>query len=148
MKLGKSFEKLLKRETREKRRHLYEENKRYGYFLEPYDRALWPPKRDNSPAYHSPAYPINVMRSKFFLVQIFDEGNGITRMSVNRTELDDEGGWREGITWDELQELKTQAGFATRQAVEIYPSVGNVINVANIRHLWILPAGERMPFSW
>lgn len=31
-------------------------------------------------------------------------------------------------------------------AVEIYPAERDIVNVANMRHLWVLP--ERLPFGW
>jgi len=54
--------------------------------------------------------------------------------------------WVDGITWDDLQRLKREAGYGDREAVEVYPPAACVVNEANIRHLWILPS--RMPFSW
>jgi hypothetical protein len=31
-------------------------------------------------------------------------------------------------------------------AVEVYPPAGDVVNVANMRHLWVLR--DRLPFAW
>lgn len=39
-----------------------------------------------------------------------------------------------------------RAALANRMAVEIYPEQQNQINVANMRHLWVLPA--RLDFAW
>lgn len=54
---------------------------------------------------------------------------------------------RDGIPWDDLQVLKGHAGYGDREAVEIYPPDTKVVNHANMRHLWVLPAGEQMPFG-
>lgn len=54
---------------------------------------------------------------------------------------------RDGIPWDDLQVLKGHAGYGDREAVEIYPPDARVVNQANMRHLWVLPAGEQMPFG-
>ena len=90
---------------------------------------------------------IAVYRSRAFLVQVFEEDNGIVRLSVNRTTYDKtRDRWDDHISWDELQALKNQSGYAEREAVEVYPAIGHEVNVANMRHLWILP--EPMPFSW
>jgi hypothetical protein len=35
-----------------------------------------------------------------------------------------------------------------RFAVEIYPENINTVNVANMRHLWVFPVGERLGFAW
>lgn len=72
-----------------------------------------------------------------FLVQVFKE-KGITRLSVNRVTRNDSGGWHDGITWEELQAIKRQCGFGDSVAVEIYPDDKHVVNVANMRHLWVL----------
>ena len=77
-------------------------------------------------------------RNRDFLVQVFDEVE-VTRISVNRIKIDKSGTkWKDGITWDELQEIKHRLGYGGRCAVEIYPPDKNVVNVANIRHLFIL----------
>lgn len=85
-----------------------------------------------------------VFLSSSFLVQIYDE-NGTIRLSVNRTGFDGER-WHDGISWDELQAIKNAIGFADHCAVEIYPPANNVVNVANIRHLWVLD--EPPAFMW
>jgi len=54
---------------------------------------------------------------------------------------------KDGITWDELWNAKNALGFADHEAVELYPRVADLVNVANIRHLWVFPAGRLMPFG-
>lgn len=91
--------------------------------------------------------PFKIWRSREFLVHAFTEPGGMVRLSVNRTHVDPATmRWLDGITWDELQALKSQAGYGDREAVEIYPPDDCVVNVGSLRHLWVLP--ERMPFSW
>ena len=94
---------------------------------------------------------IAVLRSQHFLVQVYQEANEIIRLSVCRTNIvpaDNAEGWRfeEGISWEELQRCKSEAGFAERDAVEVYPPDRDVVNVSNMRHLWVLP--NRLPFVW
>lgn len=94
--------------------------------------------------------PIRVWRSRKYLVQLYEETApgypGLLRMSVNRTTVNPDGSWQDGITWDELQTIKREIGYGDRCAVEVYPADQNVINVANIRHLWIF---EQAPsFVW
>jgi len=71
----------------------------------------------------------------------------IVRLSVLRTSLDTAGGWQQDITWEELQRLKREAGYGDHDAVEVFPPDADVVNVANIRHLWILEPGH-LPFAW
>lgn len=89
--------------------------------------------------------PIKAWASRHFLAQLFvDKGN--LRLSICRTEIQNDGNWKDGITWDELQRVKTACGYGDDWAVEIYPPDANVINVANIRHLWILPTAPE--YGW
>jgi hypothetical protein len=106
---------------------------------------LWP--RDE---WRSPGAPgvLSVYRSKGFLVQVFDAPSpAIVRLSINRTGIKSSGDWQENITWEELQRLKREAGYGDFDAVEVYPTDVDVVNVANLRHLWILQAGQ-LPFAW
>jgi hypothetical protein len=89
--------------------------------------------------------PIEVWRSNRFLVQVHAEA-GAVRMSVCRTELGADGRWQDKITWDDLQQIKREVGRADKWAVEIYPADADLVNVANMRHLWILP--EAPSFGW
>lgn len=90
--------------------------------------AEWPPY---PPGPQAP--PKEVWTSKHFVVQVYDAPGGDERISVQRTSQ------RDGITWDELQEVKHQVGRGHRVAVEVYPPNDQVVNVANMRHLWTLP---------
>lgn len=92
--------------------------------------------------------PARMLRSRDHLVQVFEEPGGIVRLSCQCCDIDAAGDWVDGITWDELQRFKAEAGYGDREAVEVYPPEAAVVNVASIRHLWVLPEGERMPFSW
>lgn len=127
--------------TREQRRQLARENAKLPTRLHPVHRDQWP---DMS---HMSKTPYAVWRSRDFLVQTFEEGNGVSRLSVCRTEIDvATGRWKEGITWDELQEIKRQVGLGEYMAVEIFPADRDVVNVANMRHLWVLR--DSLPFGW
>lgn len=89
---------------------------------------------------------VRTLRSKGFLVQVFLEPLAVVRLSINRTAIDRNGNWIDGITWEEIQKLKREAGYAELEAVEVFPPDSEIVNVANIRHIWILP--KPMPFSW
>lgn len=90
---------------------------------------------------------IEVWRSTDFLLTIYQEKDGIERLSVNRTKYDTKTNrWAAGITWDDLQRLKEECGRGDKDAVEVYPASKDVINVANMRHLWVLP--YNLDFIW
>jgi hypothetical protein len=50
---------------------------------------------------------------------------------------------KDGISWDELQAIKDEHLGPEACAVEFYPPATNVVNEANIRHLWECP--DRWP---
>ncbi len=89
--------------------------------------------------------PIRALASRFFFVQVYRD-NGFVRLSINRTELDNDGNWRADITWDELMRCKIEAGYGDKWAVEVYPPTEAVVNVANMRHLFLLD--EAPEFAW
>jgi len=124
-------------------RELRAENLRHGLSLREIPFSEWPAVVLGTKA-------IAVWRSRQYLVQVFEEQAGMIRLSVNRTDWDERAKrFRDDISWDALQRLKAQAGYADRVAVEVYPPDRLIVNVANMRHLWILPVGsERLPFVW
>lgn len=81
--------------------------------------------------------PVQVWLGGGLMVQVFAD-RPCTRLSVSRTTTNGQGRWRDGITWDELQDAKSQIGMGDRWAIEIYPAEDDLCNVANMRHLWIL----------
>jgi len=85
--------------------------------------------------------PLKVWRSRKYLVQLFSESNenisDLVRLSVCRTKLGNDGRWQDGLTWDELQGIKKEVGFGDWYGVEIYPPEKHIVNVANMRHLWL-----------
>ena len=89
--------------------------------------------------------PARVWRSRDFLVQLYTH-EGTPRLSVNRTSMGGNGRWLDGITWDQLQEVKRQAGFGDRWAVEVFPADESLVDVANCRHLWLLDGPPS--FAW
>lgn len=124
--------------SREQRRQLARDNAKLPTTLAKIPRHEWP----------NPSAPqLEVWRSRDFLVQVFaGSGPCKCRLSINRTTLGKAGRWVEGISWDELQRLKRECGFANFDAVEVYPRDRDVVNVANMRHLWVLH--EPLPFAW
>lgn len=88
----------------------------------------------------------NVWISGYFLVQEFLEDDDVIRLSINITSIGKSGRWKDGITWDALQLIKAAVGYSERDAVEVFPRDFDVVDVANMRHLWILP--EPIPFAW
>lgn len=85
-----------------------------------------------------------------YLVQVFQEPDGITRLTVCGTNATrsrmGKVRFSDGIPWDHLQEVKRIIGYGKRDAVEVYPPDDDLVDMANMRHLWVLP--YRLPFAW
>jgi hypothetical protein len=106
--------------------------------------AQWPP----SPPGH--ARPIQLWRSRHYLLQVFAQepyqGSAARRLSVCRTTIQTDGDWQQDIPWVALQRCKREAGFGDWYGFEIYPRDRDVVDVANMRHLWLL--AEPLPIGW
>jgi len=127
--------------TRAERRELARQNAKMPRELRLVPREEWPLELQRS--------RINrVWRSRDFLVQEYAEAEPVlVRLSVLRTTLDPKlGRWVDGITWDELQAIKSEIGYGSHDALELYPADQDVVNVANLRHLWVMR--ELATFAW
>lgn len=128
--------------NRAQRRELERENASRPSYLVEVPRTEWP-----EALLFADRGPVMVWRSRNFLVQKFEDykGSALCRLSICRTNVQGNE-WKDGITWEELQILKAQCGYGDDWAVEVFPADLHVVNVANMRHLWILPS---MPdFAW
>lgn len=119
------------------RRQLERDNAKQPAALQEVPREHWP----------NPEAPqLRVLRSRDFLVQEFEAAAPAkVRLSVCRTTLVGER-WQDGITWDDLQRLKRECGYGDTDAIEVFPSDGDVVNVANMRHLWVM--AEPIACAW
>jgi len=108
-------------------------------------KELTPLPKEKWPGHLNDPKRISVWISRKYLAQCFLEDKDTLRISVNRTGIDPNTmRFADEITWDELQNIKNIIGFSNRCAVEIYPQVGDIVNIANMRHLWLLPEGQKM----
>lgn len=114
--------------TRNERRRLASDNRKWPAVLTRVPKAAWPES--------APRLMVELWRSRSFLVQVHQEADGYERLSVCRTEHDGDS-WRDGITWEELMQVKRECGRGHRDALEVYPADRDVVNVANMRHLWL-----------
>lgn len=134
------FDKDHKKEISLKRKYLREQNAKFPITPVQIPDDQWPK------LFESDKTRIAVWRSREFLVQVFRVHDALTRLSICRTEIDDAGNWKDHITWDELMWLKEHCGYADKDAVEVFPRKKDVVNVANMRHLWVFD--ELQPYVW
>ncbi len=118
---------------------------RYPEQLQPIPRKDWPLRLATTAD-----TLIRALRSRTLLVQVFDPGGTPwLRMSVCRALLGADGRWEDGLTWDDLQQAKHQAGYGHLWATEVYPPDDQVVDVANMRHLWLYPPDVPPPaYAW
>ena len=124
--------------SRKKAMKIVDECKRSEKLL-PVPMSAWP-------EVYGIARPSSVFLSHKFMVQVHSEENGIIRLSINLIAIDENNRFIDGITWEEIQQIKRECGYADSYAIEIYPREEDVVNVANFRHIWILP--EPLPIGW
>lgn len=80
-----------------------------------------------------------------YLVQEYLEADEHVRLTVS--SRDHHGAaWVDRIPWDVLQMIKARVGYGDRCAVEVYPADEDLVNVAKMRHLWVLP--ETPAYVW
>jgi hypothetical protein len=121
------------------RKYLRQESRKYPAHLVMVPRETWPPHLRGSKVREC-------WRSNYYLLQVYDEGNGIERLSVCKNVLRDDGQYDDKIPWEVLQRLKSECGRGDKCAVECYPPDAEIVNVANMRHLFVLP--ECPDFVW
>lgn len=126
------------------RKAMLEQRKAWPKQLEPVPREQWPAERGDR------ALPIELFRSRDYLVQVYAEPGKcscwVRRLSVCRVTLRADGHWDENISWDELMRCKREAGYGDWYGVEVYPRERDIVNDANMRHLWLL--SEPLAIGW
>lgn len=50
--------------------------------------------------------------------------------------------------WRDLQRIKNDIAGPEREAVELFPAESRLVDTSNQFHLWVAPAGVRLPFGW
>jgi hypothetical protein len=100
--------------------------------------------------FRTPARPVAVWRSRHYLVQRYDAaalgGVEVRRLSINRVTMGSSGYWDQDIPWEDLQRCKRESGHGDWYGVEIYPRDRDIVNVANMRHLWLM--AEPLELGW
>lgn len=87
--------------------------------------------------------PIRAWRSRHYLAQVYAAGSiaypSLIRLSICRTRIQVGGRWEARLTWDELMQIKRDVGLGDWYGVEVYPRDKDIVNDANMRHLWLMP---------
>lgn len=120
-----------------------EQSKAWPEVLAPVPEGEWPAPRGRR-------RPVAVWLSRHYLAALYAlplcQAGVVRRLSVNRVALGIDGRWEQGISWDELMRCKRETGHADWYGVEVYPRDRDIVNDANMRHLWLLT--EPLPIGW
>lgn len=139
-----AYEQLSRTERRAAAKYSREEAAKRPAKLTPIERWQWPAQLYQQQRLQQ------VWHSKQFLVQMFAErpfgGIECKRLSVCRVTLGPDGHWDAKITWDDLYAIKSELGFSDWYGVEIYPRRKDLVNLANMRHVWLL--SEPLDLGW
>ncbi len=108
-------------------------------------REGWTPWREcplvAPDGYHAPASITRVWMNGLYFVQLADEGGGMERLLVKRND------GAPVRSWADMQRIKNELRGPERVAVEVYPPQSELVDEANIYHLWVFPEGYRLPFT-
>lgn len=80
----------------------------------------------------------------FYSVQVYENQNAwgtILHLCLRRHD------GQPDISWQDKQRIKNELVGAERVAVEVFPAVSELVDSANLYHLWVLPEGFALPFS-
>lgn len=120
------------------------------------DNKRWPVllaqvPRDQWPVMHTAEEVIEVWRSREFLVTVWRPTgiSGCVRLSINITDIAEGGDattLKDGLSWEDLMSLKRQCGRGHLDAVEVFPADEAIVNIANMRHLFVFD--EKLPYVW
>ncbi len=81
-------------------------------------------------------------KHRLYDIRCFEEISGFTHIAIQRKD-------RRPIVagWNTLQAIKNEVAGPDCYAVEVFPDTSTLVNEENMRHLWVFPAGERLPLG-
>lgn len=126
-------------------KEMAERAKTYPVHLVPVPEGEWSPRRAGRSE-----YPIALWRSRSYLVAVYQAPRFTEalarRLSVNRVTVGADGHWEQNIPWEDLQRCKRETGHGDWYGLEVYPRDRDLVNVANMRHLWLFE--EPLAIGW
>ena len=146
MALTRHYDKKSLKNYRRLNREIAAEGKKYGKTMTEIPEEEWP----SSTVAHNKGTVgsrlLRVWRSRDFIAQLYQEASGNIRLSINRTVLTEKYDYADNISWDDLFRIKNECGFSDHDMIELYPAKKDLVNVANIRHLFLLDKPSE--FNW
>ena len=124
------------------KRKLEKENKKYSNRIEAIPESEWPGNSDDK--------VLGAYRSCNYLIIVSDAGeqmDGLVQITVQRTSIDREGNFDDGIDYDTLQIIKNEVGYSNYDAIEVFPRHIDYYAQPNVRYLWVMTKNT-LPFIW
>ncbi len=88
---------------------------------------------------------LEAWRNNIYAVQVFARARinapSVKHLAIRRHDGDEVHGW------SDLQRIKNEIVGPDFAALEVYPPESDVVDQANMRHVFVLPKGEPAPFT-
>ena len=103
--------------------------------------------RENDPNIPYSSHPQDIehiYRSKKYTVILWKQGIDPTllmgqKISISRNEWDSKSRRYVGdIVFDEIMEIKREMGLGEEKCIEFYPKDSELVDLANMRHIWVI----------
>ncbi len=91
----------------------------------------------------SPDAPERAHKNSMFVVQIYREPCSWGDVKLCMIRRNDESA---AVSWSDRQRIKNELFGVEAVAVEVFPAESELVDDANMFHLWILPEGFELPF--
>lgn len=88
---------------------------------------------------------VELWRNNVYAVQVYARARSGRRPAMQLAICRHDGAEVRG--WSDLQRIKNELCGPEVAAVEIYPPASELVDEANMRHLFVLPVGEPAPFT-
>ena len=98
------------------------------------ERAQYPAIRDIREAFYNDFYSVQIYWVKTDWGEVH---HLIVRGQIKSSEP----------PWRDMQRIKNELVSDVREAIQIYPRATDVVDQADVYHLWVLPAGMGVPFG-
>lgn len=102
--------------------------------ITPEERAKYPAIRDIAQAFYNDVYSVQV-----YLVHT--EIGRVQHLIVRGQHNNQEPPWRD------MQRIKDELCGPECEALQVYPKAGDVVDQADVYHLWVLPPDKPIPFG-
>jgi hypothetical protein len=107
----------------------------------PTPKRQWQPMERAVPLGSSPEKGVFWKNDRYTVIAN-DKPDGILWLSIRRND-------RKAIRdWRDFQRIKNDIAGDEREAFEMFPAESRLIDTVNQYHLWVLPAGMRLPVGW